>query len=150
MPRLMTTILAVACSLLFGCESEENPTKALLEACAGRLATPTQVEGLIKAGADVNAEDEAGYSPLMNAALFNQNTEVTTMLIKAGAEVNARYEPVGSPLIFAASYNPNPEVTATLIKAGAVTKMDEQYTQWLKDHPEAQSPAPPEMAGEEL
>ena len=39
----------------------------------------------------------------------------------------------------------NKDIIEELIKAGAVTKMDEQYTQWLKDHPEAQSPAPPEM-----
>jgi ankyrin repeat protein len=39
---------------------------------------------LISAGAEVNARDNDGMTPLMNAAGFNTNPEVAQLLIKAG------------------------------------------------------------------
>ena len=76
---------------------------------------------LLAHGADPNAFDAYGTTPLRVAAIKGDEMGII-----------------------------NKEIIEALIKAGANAKMDEQYTQWLKDHPEAQSPAPPEMAGEEL
>ena len=65
---------------------------------AGRRSTkppsttrsPEVVTLLIKAGADVNAKDKYGVTPLHRAAAYNENPEVITILIKAGADVNAK------------------------------------------------------------
>ena len=43
---------------------------------------------LIAKGADVNAKDEFGYTPLHHAA-WNGRTEIDEMLIADGADVNA-------------------------------------------------------------
>ena len=81
--------------------------------------TVAQVQQAIKAGADVNARNEWGSTPLMYAAGFNTNPDVLSVLIKAGADVNARNERGWTPLMYAAGFNTNPDVLSVLIKAGA-------------------------------
>ena len=80
--------------------------------------TVAQVQQAIKAGADLNARDGEGVTPLMYAAWFNTNPEVLSVLIKAGADLNARNEQGRSPLMYAAWFNTNPEVLSVLIEAG--------------------------------
>jgi ankyrin repeat protein len=93
--------------------------------CNGLLSiyentTLAEVQELIKAGADVNAKDKSGWTPLIFAARSNPNPEIITALITAGADVNAKCENLGwPPLIWAAIANPNPEIITALIKAGA-------------------------------
>ena len=70
---------------------------------------------LAEAGADVNAKDVFGGTPLIQAALNYPNLELITALIEAGADVNAE----GSPLFSAAQSTSNPEVVVALIEAGA-------------------------------
>ena len=77
------------------------------------------VSTCIAAGADVNARDEAGTSPLHWAAKYNDNRAVITALIAAGADVNARREGADTPLHAAALANDNPAVITALIEAGA-------------------------------
>ena len=48
------------------------------------------IRTLLKAGADLNAQDENGKTVLMYAAESNQNPEVITTLLKAGADVKAQ------------------------------------------------------------
>ena len=61
--------------------------KKLLQ--ASRKNDSEQVKKLIKAGADVNARDENGYTPLLFAAFWGY-TEIVEKLIKAGADVNGK------------------------------------------------------------
>ncbi len=49
------------------------------------VGTPAEVRALISAGADVNARDEFGATPLMEAAEFNKNPAVIIALLNAGA-----------------------------------------------------------------
>ena len=51
--------------------------------------TVAQVQQAIKAGADVNARNDNGLTPLMYAAGFNTNDEVLERLIEAGADISA-------------------------------------------------------------
>jgi ankyrin repeat protein len=82
-------------------------------------ANSVEIKRAISNGADVNARDEKGNTPLMYAAQFNKNPEVTRMLLDAGAEVNTRNIYGWTPLMYAAQFNKNPEVTRMLLDAGA-------------------------------
>jgi ankyrin repeat protein len=79
--------------------------------------TAQQVQSAITAGADVNAPDKDGKTPLI-AATFNTNAGVLSVLLKAGANVNARQNDGGTALMAAAVSNPA-EVITMLLKAGA-------------------------------
>ena len=70
-----------------------------------------------KAGADVNAKEKYGGTPLYLAACFG-HTEIALALIKAGADINAKEEYGGTPLHWAA-YTGQTEIVFTLVKAGA-------------------------------
>ena len=97
---------------------------------AESVQDPEVVNTLMKAGANVNATNSNGETPLMYAAFQNNNPDVLLALIKAGANLNdcdTRYDGYGSlgrdhgwtPLMYAASNNKNPEIILTLLRAGA-------------------------------
>lgn len=69
---------------------------------AARDGTPDNVRSALAAGADVNARDEYGQTPLMYAAGQNADPHVIQALLTAGAEVNARSLAGWSPLFYAA------------------------------------------------
>ncbi|MDR0734705.1 MAG: ankyrin repeat domain-containing protein, partial [Elusimicrobiota bacterium] len=76
---------------------------------------------LIKAGADVNAVNEAGDTALLVAALAAKNPAIIDALVQAGANVNAKDYGGITPLLTAAANNPEPEIINALIKNGADT-----------------------------
>jgi ankyrin repeat protein len=73
----------------------------------------------VAAGADINARNESGRTPLRSAALKNENPEVIAALIAAGADVNETDKYGETPLHWAAKYNENPAVIEALIAEGA-------------------------------
>ena len=75
------------------------------------------VKRLIEEGADINAKDNNGLSPLFFAALFEDWDSVKT-LIEFGADINTKNRTNYSPLAFAVRYKRN-EMVYKLIKLGA-------------------------------
>ena len=96
--------------------------------------TAEEVQSAIRRGADVNARDENGFTPLIGAAMHNPNPEVIELLLDAGADVNARDERGYTPLIVAAMHNPNPEMIAVLLDAGADGRAKDREGQTAFDH----------------
>ena len=105
-----------ALSAMLGCSEASAPSSDLgAAALRGDLA---EVERLLKAGADVNAKDKDGVTPLHWAAT-NPTPAVLEVLLKAGADVNAEDNDGRTPLHAAAANNPSPAVIEVLLKAGA-------------------------------
>ena len=84
--------------------------------------TASEVIRAIKGGANVNASDRYGVSPIFWAAWLNSDAAVISALLESGANPNVSYEGGKTPLIMAASSNPNPEVVIALLKSGADPK----------------------------
>ncbi len=86
---------------------------------AARVTTnPTIVRLLLQAGADPNAPDDNGRSPLHRGAL-NSNPMVVTHLLDAGADLNARDNDGYTALHWAAAQSGNGRVVKVLLDRGA-------------------------------
>ena len=98
-------------------------TEDLLEAVTNKNTTPEQIVKLIKAGADVNINDNKGSPALILAVRNNSNPQVITELIKAGADINAKDSSIlsGTAICWAFSTTDNFhfEVVKVLVDAGA-------------------------------
>ena len=84
-----------------------------------RWASVEEVTRLIRNGADVNAVDKRGRTPLILAAWYNSKPEVLRVLLENGADVNAVDKYGTTPLMLAAWSNSNPEALRVLIENGA-------------------------------
>ncbi len=85
---------------------------------AAATKTQHQVRELIDQGADPNARNWRGETPLHRAAIRNPDLDVHRTLIDAGADVNARDETDATPL-HRAAHNASPARSGLLIEAGA-------------------------------
>ena len=81
-----------------------------------REGTPTEIAQTIRAGADANARDSYGQTPLMYAASAN-DTRAVTELIADGARVDAQSNAGWTALMYAARDNPG--VLESLLIRGA-------------------------------
>jgi hypothetical protein len=76
------------------------------------------VRRLAHAGADPNARDSDGLTPLHRAVAWNPDPAVTRALLAAGADPGARIVGGFTPLHLAAGGTTNPEVIIVLVEAG--------------------------------
>ena len=78
------------------------------------------VQAAIDQGADVNARNEDGFTPLILAVVLNPDPDVIATLLKAGAKANARDTKFEmTPLMWAAKGNQSLKVISTLLNNGA-------------------------------
>ena len=82
-------------------------------------ADERRVLDALEEGANVNAEDGKGLTPLHYASRSSTDVSVITMLLDLGADVNATSDQGFTPLHVAASGNPNSTVIALLLDRGA-------------------------------
>ena len=77
-----------------------------------------QLRALLDAGASVNARDDLGRTPLLDA-VWADRADMVRMLIDRGADVSARHSDGGSTPLDYAVVRGNAEIAAMLIRAGA-------------------------------
>ena len=126
---LLTTIAAV---VLVGCGNPEAD-RALIDATeAGDIES---IKQHLAAGADVNATDEVGWTPLHHAIVFNEKNQmkIVELLIDKGADVNATDEVGRTPLHYA-SANGHKEVAELLISKGADLNAKDNNDGWIPLH----------------
>lgn len=97
-------------------DPRDHATTPLLVAAS--LETPDIGLLLIEAGADVNAKDTNGSTPLIWAAQKCGLQELVKALVEAGADVNAKAAGGATPLMMAETYNCSENI-AILKNAGA-------------------------------
>ena len=89
----------------------------VLHQAARWTSSPTILELLIDAGADPNARDDDGLTPLHYGA-YNSNPTIVQLLLEAGANPNTRHG-AGLTALHEGATNSNPVVISHLLSAAA-------------------------------
>lgn len=100
-------------------KANESMNKKLLQAAVSATKA-REIKELIEKGADINAHNEWGLTPVMLAAQYNHSVAVLKELIAQGAdikEVEPKYK--SNSLHLAANCSKNPKVIEVLLEAGA-------------------------------
>ena len=74
-----------------------------------------ELKNLINSGANVNLKDKDGWTALMYAVRYQENTSIIELLISNGANVKEQNQFNVSALSLAATYNGNPEILKKLL-----------------------------------
>lgn len=93
-------------------------TPWVLHQAAQFTSNPTIVRLLLQAGADPNAPNDSGLTPL-HAGAWNSNPMVISHLLDAGADLNARENDGYTALHYAAAQSGNGRVVKLLVDRGA-------------------------------
>lgn len=97
--------------------SDNNKTILMYAVWVGNAEA---VKHLLSKGADINAEDSEGITPLL-LAVFKDRTEIATVLIEQGADINASAHDGTTPLMMS-RIRQNKEIEEALLKASSQKK----------------------------
>jgi ankyrin repeat protein len=126
-------LMVACCSGMYVTKAMEQPTASYIEK-QPELEAPTLmdavrsgnrdlVESVLKAGADVHAQDKYGNTPLIIAAL-NGHKDIVELLLAYGANIN-KASTGGDTLLHEAALECNEDLLVSGLKAGAdVNKAD--------------------------
>jgi len=123
---LLTTIAAV---LVVGCGESQPPEPP--DISISKAASTGNIEATkqhLASGADVNATDMIGRTPLHRAAEYGHK-EIAELLIDNGADVNAKNSVGQTPLHYAARWV-HKEIVELLIAAGADVNATDELLGW--------------------
>ena len=81
---------------------------------------------LLESGANPNAQDKDGWTPLMYACRYAQTSTVIQLLFEYGAKLDAKSNYQVSVLQIAAAYSKNRKVLATVLEQAANLKLNLQ------------------------
>ena len=82
---------------------------------AAKSGNNWELKNLINSGATINLKDSDGWTALMYAVRYQENTSIVELLIEAGADVRLKNNYDVSALMLAATYNGNPEILRKLL-----------------------------------
>lgn len=118
--RIVFSALITFCLLLAGCGRQSTTNNVQAEALfrATREGNTDMVRSLISSpGIDVNATDEKGTTPLLEAARYGHE-DISRILIAAGANIKAK-DGDGKTALQLAIQGDHEEVVRVLRQAGA-------------------------------
>ena len=98
---------------------EHGITKLMRAAKAGNYS---EMQKLIKAGANVKKRDNDGWSALMYAVRYQNNMKCIQLLVDNGAPVRIRNKYNTTPLLLAAEYSENPKVLDFMLNDRSVSE----------------------------
>ena len=82
---------------------------------AAKAGNNWELKNLISSGATINLKDSDGWTALMYAVRYQENTSIVDLLIEAGADTRLKNNYDVSALMLAATYNGNPEILRKLL-----------------------------------
>lgn len=89
---------------------------------AARLGNVEVLEELIRQQANLNAQDEKGYTPLI-IACYNNKYEAASLLIQSGADINAQ-DHGGNTALMGVVFKGYDDIAQLLIENGAQLHME--------------------------
>ena len=101
--------------------------KGIKPATRAAEANPEVIAELLRAGANPNAQDERGRTPLHSAADYSSDPAVIVTLLGAGSDIHARDQHGRTPLHSAGGYSHTPAIIALLVKSGADPDARDEY-----------------------
>ena len=125
------TLVCVICIFLRDASAAMKDAD-FLQLC--KSGTVQEVRMAILGGANVNAREELGWTPLMFAAFDNADPEIISVLFRNGADMNAKSASGITALMAAARFNANPEIITILLKNGADAQVKDDKGRKAIDH----------------
>ena len=126
--RALSLLLALSLFPAFSPAQQTSLSSSDALHFAVRSGNLQEVSKLLSSGADVNARDELGGTPLLDAA-WSGNVDITRVLLQHGADVNATHREAGSTALEYAVLTGRTAVVQLLLAAGADINRRYRYDQ---------------------
>lgn len=118
-------------------DSGTPPTEVLQITARRACIDPAAYRLSLARGADVNARNHIGYTPLIEVAQFKDGAKALMALLDAGADVDAVNDEGETALMQAAHWFGGVESAKVLVKAGANKTIKDKRGRTAADHARA-------------